>query len=191
MSGTGAALWQSIMEPVVSTYNDLRSMDRRKLAHQVMNLAMIVCSALMIWKGLVLLSGNESPVVVVLSGSMEPTFYRGDILFIWDSGAPYALGDIVVFKVEGRPIPIIHRVVEVHSNEAGVQEVLTKGDNNEVNDRLLYNPGQMWLKRSEIVGHAIAFLPYIGHVTVQLTDYPLVKYVMVGLMGIFVLTSKE
>ena len=33
--------------------------------------AMIVFSALMIWKGLMFLTKSESPVVVVLSGSME------------------------------------------------------------------------------------------------------------------------
>jgi len=47
-----------------------------------LNLAMIVFSALMIWKGLMFITKSESPVVVVLSGSMEPAFQRGDILFL-------------------------------------------------------------------------------------------------------------
>lgn len=33
-------------------------------------------SALIIWKGLMCFTGSESPVVVVLSGSMEPGFRR-------------------------------------------------------------------------------------------------------------------
>lgn len=37
---------------------------------------MIVSSALMIWKGLMVVTGSESPIVVVLSGSMEPAFHR-------------------------------------------------------------------------------------------------------------------
>lgn len=37
---------------------------------------MIVTSALIIWKGLMCFTGSESPVVVVLSGSMEPGFRR-------------------------------------------------------------------------------------------------------------------
>ena len=37
-----------------------------QLANQVLNLAMIVCSALMIWKGLMVVTESESPVVVVL-----------------------------------------------------------------------------------------------------------------------------
>jgi len=37
---------------------------------------MIVTSALIIWKALMCITGSESPVVVVLSGSMEPGFKR-------------------------------------------------------------------------------------------------------------------
>ena len=29
-------------------------------------------------------TNSQSPVVVVLSGSMEPGFYRGDILFLYN-----------------------------------------------------------------------------------------------------------
>ena len=43
---------------------------------------MIVGSALMIWKSLMVLTMSESPVVVVLTGSMEPAYFRGDILFL-------------------------------------------------------------------------------------------------------------
>ncbi|XP_052479288.1 uncharacterized protein LOC105784818 isoform X2 [Gossypium raimondii] len=35
---------------------------------------MVISSALIIWKGLICIIGSESPVVVVLSGSMEPGF---------------------------------------------------------------------------------------------------------------------
>ena len=31
----------------------------------------------------------------------------------------------------------------------------------------------------------------IGMVTIIMNDYPMVKYVLVGLMGLFVLTTKE
>lgn len=43
---------------------------------------MIIATALMIWKGMMVVTGSESPVVVVLSGSMEPSFYRGDLLIL-------------------------------------------------------------------------------------------------------------
>ena len=37
-----------------------------QLAYQVLNFGMIVSSALMIWKGLMVATGSESPIVVVL-----------------------------------------------------------------------------------------------------------------------------
>lgn len=37
-----------------------------QLYYQVLNFAMIVSSALMIWKGLIVVTGSESPIVVVL-----------------------------------------------------------------------------------------------------------------------------
>lgn len=49
-----------------------------------------------------------------LSGSMEPAFQRGDILFLNNQDDPIRVGEIVVFKIKDRDIPIVHRVLEVH-----------------------------------------------------------------------------
>lgn len=46
-------------------------------------LGLIVSSALVIWKGLMCITGSESPVVVVLSESMEPGFARVSIESTW------------------------------------------------------------------------------------------------------------
>ena len=56
--------------------------NKRQLTNQGLNLAMVVLTALMVWKGLMMYTQSESPVVVVLSGSMEPAFQRGDILYL-------------------------------------------------------------------------------------------------------------
>ncbi len=46
---------------------------------------------------------------------MEPAFYRGDLLMLsHDPTGPVRAGDIVVFKIDGRDIPIVHRVLKVH-----------------------------------------------------------------------------
>jgi signal peptidase I len=67
-----------------------------------------------------------SQVVVVLSGSMEPGFQRGDILFLNMGSAPIRTGEVVVFNVDGRDIPIVHRVLKVHDRDDGHQDILTK-----------------------------------------------------------------
>nr|XP_016474113.1 PREDICTED: signal peptidase complex catalytic subunit SEC11C-like [Nicotiana tabacum] len=170
----------------------IKSIRLRQVLNEAVSLVMIVTSALIIWKGLVCITGSESPVVVVLSGSMEPGFKRGDILFLHMTKDPIRAGEIVVFNIDGREIPIVHRVIKVHEQqETGNVNVLTKGDNNLKDDRLLYAPGQSWLQRHHIMGRAVGFLPYAGWVTIIMTEMPIVKYIMIGALGLLVITSKE
>jgi signal peptidase len=87
----------------------------------------------MIWKGMMVVTGSESPVVVVLSGSMEPSFYRGDLLILGDNqNEPITAGEIVVFRIKGRDIPVVHRVIRAFVETPNESHFLTKGDNNRV-----------------------------------------------------------
>ena len=70
--------------------------------------------------------------------------------------------------------------------------LLTKGDNNWGDDRALYARGQRWLRGSEhVMGRVVGFLPHVGRVTIVMNDYPAVKYVLIGVLALFVVTSKE
>ncbi|KAM3828097.1 signal peptidase complex catalytic subunit SEC11A isoform 1-T1 [Vipera latastei] len=141
--------------------DDVRRMNKRQLYYQVLNFGMIVSSALMIWKGLMVATGSESPIVVVLSGSMEPAFHRGDLLFLTNRiEEPIRVGEIVVFRIEGREIPIVHRVLKIHEKQNGDIKFLTKGDNNAVDDRGLYKQGQHWLEKKDVVGRARGTLSF-------------------------------
>ncbi|XP_076068623.1 signal peptidase complex catalytic subunit SEC11 homolog C twr [Oratosquilla oratoria] len=172
--------------------DDLRRMNLRQYFYQLLNFAMIVSSALMIWKGLMVVTGSESPIVVVLSGSMEPAFHRGDLLLLTNhEQEPIRAGEIVVFKVDGRDIPIVHRVIKVHEKDDGSVKFLTKGDNNNVDDRGLYADGQAWLTRKDVVGRARGFVPLVGVVTIIMNDYPKVKYAVLAGLGLFVLVHRE
>ncbi|KAJ8452802.1 hypothetical protein Cgig2_014565 [Carnegiea gigantea] len=161
---------------VGDTIDSIKSIQIRQFLSQAVSLGMIVTSALIIWKALMCITGSESPVVVVLSGSMEPGFKRGDILFLHMNKDPIRTGEIVVFNIDGREIPIVHRVIKVHEREdTGEVDVLTKGDNNYGDDRLLYAHGQQWLQRKHIMGRAVGFLPYVGWVTIIMTEKPIIK----------------
>eukprot|EP00276_Gloeochaete_wittrockiana_P004865 CAMPEP_0184644604 /NCGR_PEP_ID=MMETSP0308-20130426/1304_1 /TAXON_ID=38269 /ORGANISM="Gloeochaete witrockiana, Strain SAG 46.84" /LENGTH=166 /DNA_ID=CAMNT_0027073235 /DNA_START=101 /DNA_END=601 /DNA_ORIENTATION=+ len=166
-------------------------MNKRQMAHQVINLAMIVTSALMIWKGLTVLTNSESPIVVVLSASMEPGFSRGDLLFLYLDDRPLRTGDIVVYKIKGKEIPIVHRIIRAHEKADGRMDMLTKGDNNDLDDIGLYAPGQKWLNKDHIVGRAVAYVPYVGMLTILMNEHAALKIALIGLLGILVLTSKE
>ncbi|KAF7319393.1 Signal peptidase complex catalytic subunit SEC11 [Mycena chlorophos] len=179
---------------------ELKAFRRLGIRHvllQALNFASVIASGLMIWKGLGLLTNSESPIVVVLSGSMEPAFYRGDLLFLTNpSSERYHNGDITVYKVPGADIPIVHRVLETHDAKSrGTysplnQRLLTKGDNNEVNDIELYR-GLEYLERKHIVGKVRGFLPYVGYVTIAMNDFPQLKYALLGGLGLLALIQRE
>lgn len=99
----------------------------RQTLAQVLNFALVLSTAFMMWKGLSVFTASSSPIVVVLSGSMEPAFQRGDLLFLWNRAPRAELGEVVVYNVRGKDIPIVHRVVrtfpEVEGKAKNVKEV--------------------------------------------------------------------
>ena len=54
--------------------------------------------------------------------------------------------------------------MNVHEKANGKVEFLTKGDNNQVDDRGLYGRGQKWLQVKHLIGRVKGYLPYIGFV---------------------------
>ncbi|KAF8405401.1 hypothetical protein HHK36_010306 [Tetracentron sinense] len=147
----------------------IRSIAIRRITTQAINLGTVMTFALMIWKLWICLSGSDSPVVVVLTGSMEPGFKRG------------------------RDIPIVHRVITVHEHrDLGEINILTKGDSNLVDDRNgIYADGQLWLQQYHIIGRVSGFLPYAGWATIIMTEKPVIKYLLIGALSLLVITTKE
>lgn len=111
---------------MLSFLSSSMSNTRQSLA-QVLNFALVLSTAFMMWKGLSVATASSSPIVVVLSGSMEPAFQRGDLLFLWNRAPRAELGEVVVYNVRGKDIPIVHRVVrtfpEVEGKAKKVKEV--------------------------------------------------------------------
>ena len=145
--------------------------------------ALQVGLALSLYQALKLMTFCGSPVVFVTSGSMEPTLHRGDLLVVsnYDS-SPYRAGDIVVFYAgqwkdgmtvgEGRMV--VHRVIRVHETRHGKVKMMTKGDNNKVDDSELYKEsGFRMLSAARVVGRVEAYVPYVGLVTVLPREHPL------------------
>lgn len=57
----------------------------------------------------------QTEFILFASGGGEPSFSRGDILFLTNyQRDPIRVGEVVVFKTEGRNVPIVHRVLRVH-----------------------------------------------------------------------------
>ncbi|OCK88344.1 signal peptidase complex catalytic subunit sec11 [Cenococcum geophilum 1.58] len=170
----------------------LSNMQPRQLAAQVLNFALVLSTAFMLWKGLSVATDSPSPIVVVLSGSMEPAFQRGDLLFLWNRGQDIQIGEVVVYNVKGKDIPIVHRVVRRFGGGDSPLQLLTKGDNNAADDTELYARGQNFLNRKEdVIGSVVGYIPFVGYVTILLSEYPWLKQIMLGLMGLMVVLQRE
>jgi signal peptidase I len=71
-------------------------------------------------------------------------------------------------------------------------QLLTKGDNNLADDTELYADGQDYLNREkDIIGSVVGYMPYVGYVTILLSEHPWLKTVMLGLMGLMVIVQRE
>ncbi|KAI9678765.1 MAG: Signal peptidase complex catalytic subunit [Caeruleum heppii] len=170
----------------------LSNLQPRQLATQILNFALILSTAFMLWKGLSVATDSPSPIVVVLSGSMEPAFQRGDLLFLWNRAQEVRIGEIVVYNVRNKDIPIVHRVVRRFGGGEKPLQLLTKGDNNNADDTELYARGQDYLDRSkDIIGSVKGYIPLVGYVTIMLSEHPWLKTVMLGMMGAVVVLQRE
>jgi hypothetical protein len=56
---------------------------------------------------------------------MEPAFFRGDLLFLTNyQSEPIRVGEVCVFKIRERDIPIVHRIHAVHEECVWLQRSL-------------------------------------------------------------------
>lgn len=176
-------------------------------------------------------TGTMNPLSAVLSGSMEPTYFRGDMMFLTKRVSktvvfenektgekekyilPYGdlkAGDVIVFDktslVEqcseasslnntqqsssgsGRKLAgnnnnnnnsaitssgVVHRIISVHTNTKGETFVLTKGDNNQVDDRQFLYPAPYFLipvNEKTFVGKVVFRIPWIGYGSIFVTE---------------------
>ena len=160
---------------------DLRPRQLRKTLAQFLSLCMVFTSAYMVYRTLGVVANTDTPAVVVLSGSMEPAFQRGDILFLWNANPRVDVGDVVVYDTKRRSIPIVHRVVHEHRGP-NKQLVLTKGDNNPLNDLDLYEHKQMYLDRDRDIngGMVWGYIPKLGYATIKMAEDQRIKMLFLG-----------
>ena len=70
--------------------------------------------------------------------------------------------------------------------------LLTKGDNNAADDTELYARGQNYLDRQkDVVGSVMGYIPFVGYVTILLSEYPWLKTAMLIFMALTVVLQRE
>ncbi len=137
------------------------------------------------WISLCLYCGTSTPLLVVVSRSMEPTLHVGDLIIVkWKDPALIQVGDIIVFHC---PLDynklIVHRVIEVE-NRSGKYYFITKGDNNPVSDYGLWGE----IPEDLVVGVVIGKVPYVGYVVI-FAKTPAGTVVIVAIIVVLIVSS--
>ena len=110
---------------------------------------------------------------VVVSGSMEPVMYRGDIVVLEQANIlgfhefspnDVEVGDIVVYNAAWHEGPVIHRVIEIDQvNDTTLYKI--KGDNNNAADPYWVTQGQIKSRVVTINGQPL-IIPKIGYISI-------------------------
>lgn len=119
-------------------------------------------------------------IFAVLSGSMEPEFMTGSVIYVREVD-PDELKekDIITFEIAGGTVAT-HRIIELVPDEENPEIIRfrTKGDNNDVEDGGL-------IDKSQIIGSPVFDIPYLGYLAEYIQNPPGQMYAIAG--GAFLL----
>jgi len=137
---------------------------------------------------------TNTPMVVVVSGSMEPKLLRGDLLFLKGKD-PATIkngtiegkeGNIIVFDARTVPDwinppsePIVHRVIDKKYDNGWFFR--TKGDANPI-------PDNGWVPDTSILGVVCGRIPYVGWIKILLTDSGLLIPLLVIVSALLIIS---
>ncbi|KKK50055.1 hypothetical protein LCGC14_3128860 [marine sediment metagenome] len=170
------------------------SSPKRKIIIAILLIGFAFSGSFLIYYIMQVSLSTETPMVVVVSGSMRPNLLEGDLLFL--KGKDPALikngtlngkeGDIIVFDARELPgwmappsEPIVHRVIAKKYDNGWF--FLTKGDANPSHD-------SSWIPDSRVIGVVVGRIPYIGWVKILLTDSGLLVPLLVIVSALLIIS---
>lgn len=159
--------------------SDEKPSSKKKIIVAVIIISFAFFGSFLIYFIMCLSLNTQNPMVVVISGSMDPTIKKGDLLFLKGVDDKSTLrngtaaemdGDIIVFDARGLwPLapaePIVHRIVDMWYNSSGWW-FWTQGDNRVTNPDHDDAP----IPESRILGVVVGGIPYIGWIKIALTE---------------------
>lgn len=98
-------------------------------------------------------------VYTVLSGSMEPNYKTGSLIYVKNiESSELEVGDVITFKLSENTTAT-HRIIEIVSDEENSNDVSfkTKGDANNTPDASL-------VEADSVIGTPIFTIPYLGYI---------------------------
>ncbi len=105
-------------------------------------------------------------VYTVLSGSMEPTYHVGSLIYVQKTDPKdVQVGDPITFVLNEQLTVATHRVVGIDVDEQGVIRFQTKGDANASAD------GNK-VHQNNLIGKPVFTIPYLGYVATFIQNKP-------------------
>jgi signal peptidase len=173
---------------------ETQSTSKRKIIIAVILIFFAFSGSFLIYFILQISLNTNTPMVVVISGSMEPTILKGDLLFVQGKDPDLIKngtiegkeGDVIVFDAWNLPgwsfpprDPVVHRVVDKWYD--GGWFFLTKGDANPTVD-------DAPIPENRIFGVVVGRIPYIGWVKILLTDSGLLIPLLVIVSALLIIS---
>ena len=106
-------------------------------------------------------------VFTVLSGSMEPAYHTGSVIYVKEVDTDtLAAGDVITFMVSEDTVAT-HRIVQAvpDDDEPDVIRFMTKGDANESVDGTLVH-------YKNVIGKPVRSIPYLGYIASYIQNPP-------------------
>lgn len=139
-------------------------------------ISLMVVLAVLLW-GFKLLGFD---IFVVQSGSMEPAYHVGSLVYVKPAdAAKLKAGDVITFELGGG-VRGTHRIIEVLEEDNSLS-FRTKGDNNDHED---FNP----VLPEDIVGKVSFSIPYLGFL-ITYVQQPPGTYITVCIVAVLLLLT--
>ncbi len=176
-----------------TTEKEKKPVSRKKIIIAVVMISVAFFGSFLVYFILQISFNTETPIVVVVSGSMEPQIHKGDLLFVMGR-EPETIkngtiidkdGDIIVFNAQGlwptAPLePIVHRVIDKYL-DGDTWYFRTKGDANSI-------PDAASVPESRVIGVVVGGIPYIGWVKIFLTDSGLLIPLLIVISALLIIS---
>ena len=176
-----------------ATEKEKKPVSRKKIIIAIVLISIAFFGSFLVYFILQISFNTESPIVVVISPSMEPQIHEGDLLFVMgiepknikNGTIEDKDGDIIVFNAQGlwptAPIePIVHRVIDKYQI-GDTWYFRTKGDANPI-------PDHAPVPETRIIGVVVGGIPYIGLVKIFLTESGLLIPLLVVISALLILS---
>jgi len=140
-----------------------------KLAKQIWNAVTTVLVAAVVLMALLLVGVRlfGMQVFTVLSGSMEPTYHTGSLIYVKEvEHTELAEGDVITFLLDADTVAT-HRIVGIvpDENDPSVIRYRTKGDANDAEDGSLVH-------YKNVIGCPVFSIPKLGYVANYVQNPP-------------------